>query len=373
MIQILIGDVLTKLKSLPDKSVHCVITSPPYWGLRDYEVEGQIGLEATYQEHIEKIVEVFAEIWRVLRDDGTVWLNYGDCYATTPNGRKAVDVVDDDRCFRDKPFSTIQGVLKEKDLCLMAARVMIALQEWNSEQDKDLPEYDPSKRWYVRSEIVWNKPNPMPESVTDRPANAHEKVYLLTKSPQYFYDAAAVRVPTDSSSGTRNLRNVWEITPTPFKEAHFATFPPKLVEPCIKAGTSEKGVCPNCGAPYVRIVEKTLVTTPKSAKKNVVDGRDLLTSNDQGSNRARDGHVPGMATDVKTVGWEKTCECKHTSIARAVVLDPFGGAGTTALVADQLQRSAILIELNPEYAELARNRLQADGGLLTAVHMEAAE
>jgi DNA modification methylase len=418
VVQILIGDVFEKLRSLPDKSIHCVVTSPPYWGLRDYGVDGQIGLEPTLGEHLEVMVNIFEEVKRVLRDDGTLWLNYGDCYATTPNGRKAADIENDDRCFRDKPFSTIQGVLKPKDLCMLPNRVAIALQEAG---------------WYVRSEIIWSKPNPMPESVTDRPAGAHEKIFLLTKSPKYFYDAVAVRVPSSwdtlnakmpdgwdtgpgahgtihrngrskgsfkrdnskraeaqhgqaygthrpdredidySASGTRNLRNVWEVAPKPFRDAHFATFPPKLVEPCIKAGTSEKGVCGWCGAPYVRISEKSLVATQKAAKTNIVDDRDSMTENDQGSNRARDGHIPGMSTKTNTTGWKQSCTCENKSIARAMVLDPFGGAGTTALVADQLQRSATLIELNPEYAALAKNRIEANGGMLTHVFLDAAE
>jgi len=282
-ISINVGDCRELLKQLPDESVQCVVTSPPYWGLRDYGVSGQIGMERTLQEHLQVIVSVFREVRRVLRKDGTCWVNYGDCYATTPNGRSAAETKalgDDDRTFRDKPFSTIQANMKPKDLCMVPNRFAIAMQD---------------DGWWVRSEIIWHKPNPMPESVTDRPACQHEKIWLFTKSQKYFYDADAVRRPMAESSVPRlsqdidnqggsnrqpgktngpmkavgkradkqrghsrrhagfnerwdhmshedqtasaNLRNVWTIATAAFTEAHFATFPPALVEPCIKAGS----------------------------------------------------------------------------------------------------------------------------------------
>lgn len=344
-VQILIGDVFDRLADLAPDSVDCCVTSPPYWGLRDYGVAGQIGLEPTLAEHIDVMVRVFDAVRRVLKPEGTLWLNYGDCYATKPNGRSAADTKaagTDDRTFRDKPFSTIGGTLKPKDLCMIPNRLAIALQDAG---------------WWVRSEIVWGKPNPMPDSSGRyRPSTAHEKVFLLTKSAKSHYDASAVRMP--SLSGTmpqvagwasdgehtaiahsrperqgrrprastlaprhlghishtkldqtprgegRLLRNfepdlsplvppeVWSIATAPFSEAHFATFPPALVVPCLLAG------CPVGGT----------------------------------------------------------------------VLDPFGGAGTTGLVADRMQRSAVLIELNPEYAAIAERRLAADrGGLLDAM------
>jgi len=339
-----VGDVFTRLAELDDDSVDCVVTSPPYWGLRDYGVEGQLGLEPTLPEHIETVVKYCREIKRVLKKSGTFWLNYGDCYAATPNGRSAAQVKalsDDDRTFRDKPFSTIQGNMKPKDLCMVPNRIAIALQD---------------DGWFVRSEIIWAKPNPMPESINDRPATSHEKIFLLTKSPKYYYDADAVRQGLAKSSverykqdianqvgssrahgggkangkmkavggrpmktsrgldprhsktgshhtgidqverGSRNLRNwepafdqpeAWKIATRPFKAAHFATFPPALAERCIMAG------CPPDG----------------------------------------------------------------------LVLDVFGGAGTTGLVAARLQRRSILIELNPEYAALAQERIFEDATL----------
>lgn len=370
-VQILIGDCIDQLKQLPDESVHCCVTSPPYWGLRDYGIDGQLGLEPSLGEHIEGMVEVFEQVRRVLRADGTLWLNYGDCYASSINGRSAADtkaIGNDNRTFRDKPFSTVGpiyrpnaekagtrgsnlgqtgqvghrcrvcagGTLKPKDLCMIPNRLAIALQDAG---------------WWVRSEIIWHKPNPMPESIKDRPATSHEKIWLLTKSQKYFFDAEAIkekcspntnarisqdlaeqegsyrahggsktngpmRAVVEGSSrklaaendpfvgqkasreaalsllvDKRNSRNVWSIPTVGFSDAHFATFPPALAERCILAGCPERGV----------------------------------------------------------------------------VLDPFGGAGTTGLVADRLNRDAILIELNPEYAEMARLRIEGDAPLFTRV------
>lgn len=369
-VRILLGDVRDRLRDMPDESVHCVVTSPPYWGLRDYgtahweggdvdcdhrsptmregrnedraklagsaatnmgqllnmakagvcgkcgarRVDQQLGLEPTLAEHIGRMVEVFREVRRVLRKDGTLWLNYGDCYATSPNGRSAADVKaigNDDRTFRDKPFSTIGGVLKGKDRALLPARVAIALQE---------------DGWWVRDEIIWHKPNPMPISVKDRTTPAHEMLYMLSRSARYHYDGEAIKEPiaeaskkryaqetlntqmggfkqeayesglvgqrsrsrrpaeilkTLAGSTVRNRRSVWTIPTKAFKDAHFATFPPDLISPCILAG------CPVGGT----------------------------------------------------------------------VLDPFGGSGTTGLVAEQHGRNAILMELNPAYAEMAAKRI----------------
>lgn len=368
-----VGDVFEVLRALNDASVDCVVTSPPYWGLRDYGVAGQIGLEPTLGEHLQIMVDVFREIRRVLKPHGTLWLNYGDCYASTPNGKSAEAYKaegSDDRTFRNKPFSTVGpiydpnyhrtarghfqvsdrqsrvetggrvvagGYLKPKDLCMIPNRLAIALQE---------------DGWWVRSEIIWHKPNPMPESVYDRPTTAHEKVFLLTKGEDYFYDDEAIREPVTGGSKprksgpesrqnkdrtprarkpgvgpksvgeasrvkskasfhatttdiieTRNARNVWSIAPKAFRGAHFATFPPALAERCIKAGTP-KSICGFCGA---------------------VSGCGGI--------------------------------CELYPRRPGVVLDPFGGAGTVGLVAEQLGRSSILIEINPDYADIAEARL----------------
>ena len=418
-LDILEGDCLAVLPTLAADSVQCCVTSPPYWGLRDYGVSGQLGMEPTYQEHIAALVAVFREVRRVLRSDGTLWLNYGDCYATAPNGRSAADTKaagNDDRTFRDKPFSTVGGSLKPKDLAMLPARVAIALQE---------------DGWWVRSEIIWAKPNPMPESCTDRPTSSHEKIYLLTKRAKYFYDAEAVReieaVPDwdngtrvfggknkhganakhgdrttgrlatarvkvpggwdrgDGAHGTihregrteaeyqdvdvkggRNLRNVWTIATSPFPEAHFATFPPELAERCIKAGTSERGCCPTCGAPWRRVVERG----EPDAEWQRRCGADASGAYDGQSTKGHDSAGVQNASDVKRRilaglgtkrqnGWAPTCCCPPADPVPCVVLDPFAGAGTTLAVARELGRSAIGIELNPEYVAMAWRRLQA--------------
>lgn len=489
--RILVGDVLDALRLIPANSVDCVVTSPPYWGLRDYGVPGQIGLEPTLGQHIDVLVRVFREVRRVLKDHGTVWLNYGDCYAAVPNGKSAAAYKadgTDDRTFRDKPFSTVGavyqqdhrpsgqqgrrgvsgnlgnggingrdipqgrivgfydrdfatargkftgsqlndggrgtrrvdhggrivagGYLKPKDLCMIPNRLAIALQD---------------DGWWVRSEIIWHKPNPMPESVYDRPTTAHEKVFLLTKSEDYFYNDLGLREPVspnthrrvrqnvaaqagsrranggsradrpmkaviptgpnsrinvdrvprtrkgdtgvgwgrldrlspvvhtegrdrikrpagwDTSTGegrhgtihrkpgvspksapdrrgiraneswhatttgdveTRNARNVWKIGSKPFRDAHFATFPPELARRCIVGGTPAY-TCGLCGR-----VEPC-----------------------------------------------KGGLCRSMPFAPGHVLDPFGGAGTVALVARGLGLDATIVELNPEYAEIAERRL----------------
>jgi DNA modification methylase len=364
-VTVLIGDARERLRELPDGSVHCCVTSPPYFGLRDYGVEGQMGLEATPTEFVDGMVALFREVRRVLSDDGTLWLNLGDSYASAPgqasrggapsskstlegnghrgggpklsklprvgrSGNRGNDAGDHAR----RPFDPC---LKPKDLIGIPWRVAFALQ---------------ADGWWLRQDIIWAKPNPMPESVRDRCTKAHEYLFLLSKGPRYHFDAEAImeglapasierlsqnvdaqagsaRAPgktngpmkavsrvrglpprhahypeSSDQSGLdevgrgmgRNKRSVWTVATQPFSGAHFATFPPALIEPCILAG------CPKGGT----------------------------------------------------------------------VLDPFGGAGTTGLVADRLGRDAILIELNPEYAALARRRIEGDAGMFACVQSEAA-
>jgi DNA modification methylase len=497
-----VGDVREVLRELPAQSVHCVVTSPPYWGLRDYgtgaweggdpdcdhkvredarvesstlgggkattghqregfkdecprcgarRVDQQLGLEPTPDAYVENMVEVFREVRRVLRRDGTCWLNLGSSYASgdrdghgTRIGAKQGTNRASAAGLDDTRPPTPRGY-KPKDMVPIPWLVAMALQ---------------ADGWYLRSDIIWSKPNPMPESVTDRPTKAHEYLFLLTRSPRYFYDADAIREPhqpdgrrvttvegrdgsiqhrngerwperpqtkrareiaeqaglteahfeairavgtTDvgkaqvtqtgfgnnrpevqaladeakavlggyyreflTPSAGRNKRSVWEIATEPYPDAHFATFPQALVEPCVLAGTSERGCCPVCGAPWVR-------QTEKEATGRFVAGRGGM-----GEGPSRESHGlgavnrEGFQTGVvyHTVGWSPSCdhyETLYTSrdvnapptgpTVPCTVLDPFMGSGTTALVARKHGRRSIGIELNPEYARLAAKRL----------------
>lgn len=346
-----VGDALAVLRSMPSESVHCVVTSPPYWGLRDYGVAGQLGLEPTFQEYIAKMVEVFREVRRVLRSDGTCWLNIGDSYNNFRSQMGPPQSVHngDLRGKPEKESKTRGSVgLKEKDLCMIPHRLAIALQD---------------DGWYVRSDIVWAKPNPMPESVQDRPTKSHEYVFLLAKSEKYFYDAEAIvhgNLPVRDDGGracngpgqeTRNKRSVWTIATEPFPEAHFATFPQALVEPCIKAGSSEHGCCPTCGAPYVR---ETSTTYSNPGNRS--------TNGPRSEERKRieyglAGFTQRLEKQVETLGWRSTCACHADTKAPCIVLDPFAGSGTVGVVAERFGRQFIGIELNPEYAKMAERRI----------------
>jgi site-specific DNA-methyltransferase (cytosine-N4-specific) len=204
------GDAYIALQKLPDRCIQCAVTSPPYWGLRDYGIDGQIGLEAHLQQYINNLLAVFREVKRVLCDDGVLWLNIGDGYTSGNRGYRAPDKKNPARAMSVRP-DTPSG-LKPKDLIGIPWRLAFALQ---------------SDGWYLRSDIVWNKPNAMPESVKDRPTRAHEYIFMLTKSEKYYYDHASVK------ENNRNKRSVWNVNTMPFPEAHFATFPPALIEPCI--------------------------------------------------------------------------------------------------------------------------------------------
>ena len=527
--RILVGEALQRLKELPDESVHCVITSPPYWGLRSYGgQEGMIGLEPTLAEHIENLLSVFREVKRALRHDGTLWLNYGDAYAGSGRGNKSESLQN-----RNKGSVAVpehqpgwKTHFKPKDLMLLPARVAIALQDdgwflrseiiWHKclaadtllcaqTQDgigafrlDDLAQISPDEvslwtgskwtavtswataapqqvgfeitlgggevitctadhRWpttrglvhasalqigdairtcelpdgmgsagthsgknemvvsarpssateffdvsvadpphlfALASGVLTHNSNAMPESVVDRPTSAHEQVFLFSKGPRYYYDAAAVRTqgspntharrkdgqrkprkgtePNDNRTGSwaetrtieeqaeigSNLRDVWKIAIQPFTGAHFATFPLALCEPPVKAGTCEHGVCSECGSPWRRVHEET--------------GHQ---------NQREPAHAPGntptkvdstgwMPTTRATDGWTPDCSCNAAREA-AVVLDPFGGAGTVALVANLLHRSAVLIEINPEYARMSKERIEDEMPLFASVAVEA--
>jgi len=380
MYKLINGDVLESLRDLPDNSVHCVVTSPPYWGLRDYGHDGQIGLEETPEDYVAEIVKVFSEIRRVLRDDGNCWLNLGDSYASaggshgsrsdnqTGVGASRVHASGGgDKCARKPPSGN-----KPKYLIGIPWRVAFALQ---------------ADGWWLRQDIIWSKPNPMPESVRDRCTKSHEYVFLLTQSQRNFYDAEAIKVeasvatmernkhkfngafkgqfsgtpgeerwqegraiekPQFAADGLANRRSVWTITTKPFRGAHFATMPPDLAETCIKAGTSKGGCCPYCGSPWQRVTERTKLT-----RKRPNDY--VKRTGEAGTGTSCANSVAGVA--VKTLGWSQTCKCEQHEPVPCVVLDPFTGSGTTLYVAEQLGRDSIGIELNPEYLDIAEKRL----------------
>jgi len=371
------GDASTVLRTLPEGIVHCCVTSPPYWGLREYGVDGQHGLEPTIDAYVAKQVEVFREVKRVLRQDGVCFVNLGDSYNSPGPSNHGKSKVVHRGTNADKwlqPSTRRVVGLKPKDLCMIPARVALALQ---------------ADGWWLRSVIIWAKCNPMPESVTDRPTTAHEYIYLLTKSARYFYDAEAVREPlssdpeswgrhskkdpgmaavnprpmfgpdrgdrdgTEWGDGTgRNLRTVWTFPTQAFPEAHFATFPEELPRKCILAGTPTK-TCGVCGEPWVRVVERLSTgkryATGKSEAKNAAG---LVT--------AFSGYDDGSPCPVfRTTGFRPTC-AHNDDTGRALVLDPYMGSGTTAVVARELGRDYLGIELNPKYIAMAEARLRGE-------------
>lgn len=356
------GDVIDALRSMKAKSVHCVVTSPPYWGLRDYGVDGQIGSEPLPdclgwakgtrcdKCHVCKMVAVFHEIRRVLRDDGTVWLNYGDTYSGS-------------------------GDLESGNLVGVPWRVALALQ---------------ADGWILRQDIVWSKPSPMPESVTNRCTKAHEYVFLLAKGDGYYFDQEAMKEPAKTAGqpprklgkkqakteydgmvshnedhasavlgrvNNSNRRSVWVVSSEGFDGAHFATFPPKLIEPMILAGCPER-VCVKCGAPHRRVVEKEQLTRerPNDYVKRIPTS--TLTGGEYSppGRRETKGQQGGMNTcanfvagvETRTTGWAQGCLC-NVGATGGTVLDPFMGSGTTACVAIGNGRKSIGVDLNAQY------------------------
>lgn len=336
------ADVRDGLRSLPDESVQCMITSPPYWGMRDYNTPGQLGSEPTPELYVQHMVEVCREARRVLRKDGVFFLNVGDSYANsgqTGNDRRGK------LTNGGKPRYTPVAGLKHKDLVMVPARVALALQ---------------ADEWWLRDDIAWVKAwqdedntlegNTMPGSQEDRFTSAWEHVFLLTKSQRYFFDIEAVKTNSGATP-----RNVLRVNPQGFKEAHFATFPPALVAPLIKAGTPEWGVCPECLAPWKRTVAKDVTYTRNSVGGHAANYRE----NTPVSGGATRLHLrPEVST--ATVGWEPTCRCGRTDTIPATVLDFFWGAGTTGLVALRLGRRALGVELNETYIEMSHRRIRRD-------------
>ncbi|MCI0443019.1 site-specific DNA-methyltransferase [bacterium] len=406
----MIGDALEQLRSLRDESVQCCITSPPYWGLRDYGMEGQLGLEKTPEEYIEKLVEIFREVRRVLQRTGTLWLNLGDSYASSGSNPTGGHEGNTSTLLggKDTQINSRRTIgnhnLKPKDLIGIPWRIAFALQ---------------ADGWYLRQDIIWSKPNPMPESVRDRCTKSHEYIFLLTNSRKYFYDQEAIlersvysneaiydngqngmaggrsykgsgsstrkfrsgnkerkygddrgrpgshlggSIPWEgrpSKHGddiedviTRNRRSVWNIGTEPFPEAHFATFPTKLVEPMIQAGTSDRGCCSNCGSPIERITESKRMNR---TELNPADPR-YRPNTYNGAYNEINGKGDAGYTETKTIGWQPSCDC-NVDVAPCTILDPFCGSGTTGLVAIGLGRKFIGIELNPKYAEMAERRI----------------
>jgi DNA modification methylase len=418
---ILSGDCRDILHTLPAQSVHCVVTSPPYFGLRDYGTVGQLGLEETPAEYVAALVEVFREVRRVLRPDGTCWLNLGDSYAAnrsyqvTPTKYKSLD-------FGKSNANKVPEGLKPKDLIGIPWRVAFALQE---------------DGWYLRSDIIWAKPNPMPESVTDRPTKSHEYIFLLTKSERYFYDHLAIKekstgreifgnmgkkvvINSDRNdqtsqnleiSETRNKRTVWTVATKPYSGAHFATFPEKLVEPCILAGCPSRA-CEHCGAAWKRIAQRSRVTFKRGFDPSRITGRagfnrerpglsdtyvlgipqselagnlrvaatgrldemrnlfgskwDHWTRTDEGGARVPTFEDAKQLADLLGIeipfdgqagGLRPGCKCPgNTGSGVGTVLDPFGGSGTVGAVAKRMGRHSVLIELNPDYLPLIEER-----------------
>lgn len=586
---------MEQLRRLPSGSVHTVVTSPPYWGLRDYGIpasvwggapdcvhdfvpvpkrhrggppgdgdanvgrdrsaqaatadilpgefcascdawRGCLGLEPSPALFVEHMVAVFDEVWRVLRADGTVWLNLGDSYASTPTGSNSTTSrLEGGQATQIVGPNKLAGNLKAKDLVGIPWRVAFALQDYG---------------WYLRQDIIWAKPNPMPESVRDRCTKAHEYLFHLAKSERYYFDAEAIAEPISEGSAarvlqpnfdeqqggpkdygttgvnpnrsarqaienfaqkirrsgnkerkaalergvpagggnqagsvpwegcTRNKRSVWTVTTKPYKEAHFATFPPELVEPCIAAGTSERGCCSSCGAPYERIVEDSPEYAAFKLEQQARRGVSMRSSELETLGLTRGIGNPGVSPERITTGWAPGCGCgtglepddrevintptgeragedpsletgragmnrprgenegsrpitryeqrryaeqlkasphrahmRETAgeafahyertdrsgarpipgellehwiacgwlervelpapnpppVVPCTVLDPFGGSGTTGLVADRMQRHAVLIEINPAYVEMARTRLEGDAPLFAEV------
>lgn len=361
---VLLGDVFEQLATLPNNSIHCIVTSPPYWGLRDYNHDKQLGLEPTLTEYLEKLRGIFKEFRRVLHPTGVVYFNIGDAYTSGGRKTRATDIKNPEREMAIRAANPLG--LKNKDLMLIPTRLAILLQD---------------DGWYLRSDIIWMKNNPMPESVRDRPTSAHEHIFLFTAAQNYYYDAIAVAEPTvrgyagstfDSGKtnaagkgrssksprydfGTKNQRNVWAINPQNFPGAHFAVFPTDIPRRAIKAGTSARGVCPTCLYPWKRVLER----------RTGEPGGTESGTYAQGSGRKDGGihHSGGYRFAVwETVGWTPTCKCPEHEPVPATVLDPFVGSGTTLQVAKELGRNAIGIELQPEYLQYIEQRLASVKG-----------
>lgn len=340
-VQLITGDCRDVLATLPDASVQCCVTSPPYFGLRDYGVSGQLGLESTLAEYIAGMVSVFREVWRVLKDDGVLWLNIGDSYCShDPGGKRDGEFLnpggrqsDASKGARNRAgtFARGQMGLKQKDLMMVPARLAIALQD---------------DGWWLRSDIIWHKPNPMPESVRDRPTSAHEHIFLLTKSSRYYYCAEAIK--TEATSITTKMPDGWDTGPGGHGSFH--------------RGGREKG-------------QRTDKQRGHSRRHDGFNDRwDAMPKDEQQANGANARNVWSIATHpfsqahFATFPPEIPRRCILAGSREGdTILDPFSGAGTTLMVADRLCRNAIGIEINPDYADMARKRIVNDAPLFAEV------
>ena len=369
MNKIIFGDCRDTMRQLASEGVkvQMCVTSPPYFGLRDYGHDGQIGLEETPEQYIEAMVEVFRCVKDILADDGVLWLNIGDSYCGTG----------DKGDHRDPKYSegrNAQAISKTKKLTGYKSKDLIGI-PWM------LAFALRADGWYLRQDIIWHKPNPMPESVQDRCTKAHEYIFLLSKSQKYFYDNESIKVPVKEDWGTRdrtngkyhnegtglqphsgleksyemsNKRSVWSVNTKPYKGAHFAVFPEELIEPCIMAGTSQRGHCPKCNARWIRDIERVASTSnecPKTQSSHEARGGIGKPTGTVG--KSGGGRINGYTT---TLGWIANCDCGVDPVAD-IVLDPFMGSGTTAQVAQQLGRKYLGCELNPDYKTLQDKRV----------------
>lgn len=345
------------LSTIAEQSVHCIVTSPPYYNQRNYEHSDQLGCEPLHdclgwatgqncgQCYVCHLRKALAECWRVLREDGTLWLVIGDKF--NGSGGAGGDYSPGGIHSGEPKFGrTSIASLKPKDLLLIPHRLALALQ---------------TDGWYVRQDNIWSKRNPAMESAQDRTTTAHEHVLHLAKSQHYYCDMIAVREYYETSQDKgHNKRSVWEINSHPYKGNHHATFPEKLVEPCVLMGTSGRGVCPTCGAPWKRVLVRGQSGGHNRPGRGYLEGEKANDAKTQNWDEGWNGYGGFDFTTVDTGAWEQSCSCYNTSNPLpAWVLDPFAGAGTTGVVCKQLGRNFIGIELNPEYVALANARILA--------------
>jgi len=352
--RVLYGDALVKLRELPDECVHMCVTSPPYYKLRDFHHDDQVGLEHTPDLYVERLVDIFREVRRVLRRDGTFWLDIGDSYAGTGEcGRQRLTPAHNRQTGLSPKLATrgLPSGVKTGDLYGIPWMVARALRD---------------DGWWLRAENIWDKVTGLPESVGNRTTRGHEQVFQFAKSQKYFFDAFAISEPAtsvearlqDAAEGfvaRRNRRSVWRLGPDHYYGSHTAPFPRELAEICIRAGSSERGACATCGSPVARVTEKLTFGKARSATKYTP------LSNAESAARSRQAWRASRMechTAIREVGWRATCDCRDPRTLPSIILDPFAGSGTTLQVARWLGRHFIGVELNQAYEADIQGRLQ---------------